>query len=207
MNDRKGRVTRNVKLKYLLPMIIIITCILSPLISIPSKIIMTLEKYPNPQAIFVLGGFERASSGGELWQKHPEMDVWLSDFQSYLPTQRRLLLEKGVPPEKMKLDGNATDTVTHFTTLVEKFNGQNLKHLYMVTSKFHIERARVIASIVLGSRGIVITPYPVNDEKSSKWYSEEHWSKSFRDCLRSILWIYMGKTGASFNHNANGISK
>jgi|GEM_PF-6498576 len=49
-------------------------------------------------------------------------------------------------------------------------------------------------AIVLGSRGIVVTPLPLPSKTAP-----ESWVKVLRDFGRSILWIATGQTGASLN--------
>jgi len=93
------------------------------------------------------------------------------------------------------LDGQAMDTVTNFTTLVGQFKQQRLQHLYLVTSDFHMRRARAIAAIVLGSRGIVVTPLPLLSPVAS-----ESPVKTLRDIGRSVVWLVTKRTGASLNY-------
>jgi uncharacterized SAM-binding protein YcdF (DUF218 family) len=162
---------------------------------IPIKISIAFHQAPQPQAIFVLGGdFDRTTYAAEVWRSHPEMDVWVSDFPAYLEQQQQLLNQWGVPIRQIRLDGRATDTVTNFTTLVDRFGVQKLQHLFLVTSDSHMRRARAIAAIVLGSRGVVVTPLPMPSKVES-----ESWVKVLRDGGRSVLWIVTGRTGASLN--------
>jgi uncharacterized SAM-binding protein YcdF (DUF218 family) len=95
----------------------------------------------------------------------------------------------------LHLDGRATDTVTNFTTLVEDFVRQKLQHIYLITSDYHMKRARAIASIVLGSHGIAVTPVEV----PSQGDKSESLVRVLRDCGRSVVWILTKRTGASFN--------
>ncbi len=92
------------------------------------------------------------------------------------------------------LDGQAKDTVTNFTTLVEQLTQAHLQHLYLITSDYHMRRASAIAAIVLGSEGIGVTPVPVSShiEQESVW-------RVLRDCGRSIIWLITKRTGASLN--------
>ncbi|MEB3217219.1 MAG: YdcF family protein [Nostocales cyanobacterium 94392] len=90
------------------------------------------------------------------------MDIWVSDFPQYLDEHQQILRKFGVLPSQLHLDGAATDTVTNFTSLVDDFVADNLHHVYLITSDYHMRRARVIASVVLGSRGVVVTPVAVD---------------------------------------------
>lgn len=163
---------------------------------IPVKIAIAFHQAPVPQAIFVLGSDpQRMEFAAQFWRSHKDLDIWVSDFDSNL-NYNRLIFEKfGVPDERLRLDGRATDTVTNFTTLAEDFVEHNIQHIYLITSDYHMRRARAIATIVLGSEGIVVTPLavPSSDEKS------ESLVRVVRDCGRSLLWFFSGLTGASLN--------
>ena len=96
--------------------------------------------------------------------------------------------------QRVHLDYRAVDTVTNFTTLVDDFESQNIKHLYLITSEFHVPRATAIASIVFGSREITFTTISVPSGRR-----KESRIKILRDSLRGIAWIFTGKTGAILN--------
>jgi uncharacterized SAM-binding protein YcdF (DUF218 family) len=95
----------------------------------------------------------------------------------------------------LHLDGRATDTVTNFTTLVNDFAEQRLQHIYLITSDYHMRRARAIATIVFGNQRIVVTPVAV----ASRNELPESLIRVLRDCGRSFLWIFFGRTGSSLN--------
>lgn len=158
------------------------------------------HEVPQPQAIFVLGGdLNRSTFAARLWQDHKELDIWVSDFPYYLDAHRKIFCLLDVPESKLRLDGRATDTVTNFTTLVKEFSSHRIKHLYLVTSSYHMKRAKAIATVILGSHGIVTTPIavPASPRRS------ESLLRIIRDVTRSILWIFTGRTGASLNPNIN----
>ena len=163
---------------------------------IPVKITIAFHQAPTPQAIFVLGGdFNRTRFAGEFWQSRKDLDVWVSDFRWNLDRQRQILKKFGVSSEQLHLDGAATDTVTNFTSLADDFVDNNLQHIYLITSDFHMRRARVIATVVLGSRSVVVTPIGVDSRRDE----DESLIKVVRDFGRSLLWVVSGKTGASLN--------
>ncbi|MHC5861912.1 YdcF family protein [Nostoc sp.] len=182
---------RKLKLvKWVLAIALLLTSI------IPVRIAIALHQTPVSQAIFVLGGAsERMKFAAQFWQYHQNLDIWVSDFAWYLDVDRRIFLRYGVPDAKLHLDGRATDTVTNFTTLVEDFANQRLQHIYLITSDYHMRRARAIATIVLGSQGIVVTPVAV----ASQNQPSESLVRVLRDCGRSFLWILIRRTGANFN--------
>jgi uncharacterized SAM-binding protein YcdF (DUF218 family) len=131
----------------------------------------------------------------QFWQSHKDLDIWVSDFESQLNYDRLIFQKFGVPDEKLRLDGTATDTVTNFTTLAEDFVEHKIRHIYLITSDYHLRRAKAIATIVLGSKGIVVTPLAV----PSLGYKPESMIRVMRDCGRSLLWVLSGRTGASLN--------
>jgi uncharacterized SAM-binding protein YcdF (DUF218 family) len=129
---------------------------------IPVRIAVAFHQAPIPQAIFVLGGAAlRMEFAARFWQKHTNLDIWVSDYAWKLDVDRRIFQKFGVPNQQLHLDGRATDTVTNFTSLVEDFVAQKLQHIYLITSDYHMRRARAIAAIVFGSRGVVVTPVAV----------------------------------------------
>ncbi|MDB9347613.1 YdcF family protein [Nodularia spumigena] len=163
---------------------------------IPMRIAIAFYQAPVPQAMFVLGGGSaRMKFAAQFWQSHQNLDIWVSDFPWNLETNRRIFLQYGVSDEKLHLDGRATDTVTNFTTLVEEFADRDLQNIYLITSDYHMRRSRVIATVVLGSQGIVVTPLAV----PSSGQEPESLLRVLRDAGRSILWIVTDRTGARFN--------
>ncbi|MBR8826977.1 MAG: YdcF family protein [Gomphosphaeria aponina SAG 52.96 = DSM 107014] len=162
---------------------------------IPLRLALTFSQVPEPQAMLVLGGsFGRMKFTAHLAHSHPNLPIWVSDYSSNFAENSQIFLDSGIAPERIYYDFCATDTVTNFTCNVPDFLAKNIRHLYLITSDYHLRRARAIASIILGSRGIVFTPIAVN----SHGKSPESNLKVLRDQIRSLLWVFTGKTGASF---------
>ncbi|WP_292760854.1 YdcF family protein [Nostoc sp. NOS(2021)] len=163
---------------------------------IPVRIAVALHQAPIPQAILVLGSAsERMEFAARFWRSHTNVDIWVSDYARNLDVNRRIFQQFDVPNQRLHLDGRATDTVTNFTTLVEDFVRQKLQHIYLITSDYHMKRARAIAAIVLGSHGVAVTTVEV----PSQGHKSETLIRVLRDCGRSLLWVVTGKTGASLN--------
>ena len=153
------------------------------LLFIPVKLAKVREAVPIPQAIFVLGGGQdREIAAARLAHKYPELDVWISTGSSKEKVSE-IFTEAGISLSRLHLDYRAVDTVTNFTTMVEVFQKQNINHVYLLTSDFHMRRASAIAFFVLGSRGINYTPVVV---ETSNHRIESSW-KVFRDVMRSLL--------------------
>jgi uncharacterized SAM-binding protein YcdF (DUF218 family) len=163
---------------------------------IPVRINIAFRQAPTPQAIFVLGGdSSRMRFAGEFWQSHRNLDIWVSDYRRNLNFNRRIFQKEGVPDEQLHFDFQATDTVTNFTTLVDDFVDNKLQHIYLITSDYHMRRSRAIASVVLGSRGVVVSPIAVDSRRDE----DESLVRVVRDFGRSLLWIATGRSGASLN--------
>ena len=166
------------------------------LVFIPVRINIAFRQAPTPQAIFVLGGdYNRTRFAGEFWQSRRDLDIWVSDFSYILDEHRRILKKFGVSEEQLHLDGTATDTVTNFTSLADDFVDDNLQHIYLITSDYHMRRSRVIATVVLGSRGVVVTPVAVASGRDE----DESLVRVVRDFGRSLLWVLSGRSGAGLN--------
>ncbi|MEG3438743.1 YdcF family protein [Pannus brasiliensis CCIBt3594] len=163
---------------------------------IPVRIALAYHQAPRPLAILVLGGDSvRMNSAARLAKENPDLNVWISDFPKFYETDRAIFQEVGVEEKRIHYDFRATDTVTNFTTTVGIFTRAGIRHLYLVTSDYHMTRARAIATLVFGSRGVAITPVPVPSENHP---AESIWRVS-RDIIRSFLWILTGRSGASLN--------
>lgn len=145
----------------------------------------------SPQALLVLGGaIEREAFAAEFARQHPNLNIWVSSGTN--PEYAEWLFsEAGISQTRLHLDYDAVDTVTNFTTIVDKLKSQGITSVYLITSDDHMRRARVIGEIVLGSRGISLKPLPVPSGRSP-----EPIEKAIRDGARAILWLTTGYTGA-----------
>jgi uncharacterized SAM-binding protein YcdF (DUF218 family) len=146
----------------------------------------------QPQAVLVLGGAsDREHFAAEFALENPDLSIWVSSG-SNPEYSEWIFAEAGIAPERVTLDYQAVDTVTNFTTLVDEFEAQGISSIYLITSDYHMRRARVIGGIVLWSRGIDFRPIPVPSNQPS-----ETLDKVVRDAARSVLWVLTGHTGSS----------
>lgn len=174
--------------------LIICGILIFPLITIPIRLAIASYKAPEPQAILTLGGGSaREKFVASFAKSHPSLDIWVST--GVPPKQaKKIFSAAGINLERVHLDYRAVDTVTNFTSLVEDFKSYKIHHLYLITSEFHMRRAKAIATCVLGSQGITFTPVPIASIKP-----EESILHMIRDTARSLIWVYTGYTGASLN--------
>jgi uncharacterized SAM-binding protein YcdF (DUF218 family) len=145
----------------------------------------------QPQAIFVLGGEEkREIFAANFAHTHPNLPVWISGGapKGYA---KKVFKKAGVSTKNLHLDYQASDTVTNFTTLVDRFEAKGITSVYLVTSDDHMQRARSIGEIVFGSRGIKVKPITFTSGRPI-----EPIQKTLRDSCRSLLWLTTGYAGS-----------
>jgi uncharacterized SAM-binding protein YcdF (DUF218 family) len=146
----------------------------------------------RPDAVLVLGGApDREVFAAAFAREHPDLPIWVSSGSNPEYTEW-VFSEAGISPDRLHLDYRAGDTVTNFTTLVDDFKAQGMDSIYVITSDYHMRRAKIIGEIVLGSRGIDFKPIAVPSEREP-----ETLSKAIRDGARAMLWVMTGSTGES----------
>lgn len=181
-----------VKRRYIIG--IFISILISTIGVIPLKIAIAKYQAPDPQAILTLGGgHQREVFTTEFAKMHPELPIWVSTGTKEVRA-REIFQQAGIINRRVYLDRRATDTVTNFTTLVNDFKQQKIQHIYLITDDFHLPRAKAIAFMVLGSRGVTYTPISLTTTRKP-----EPKLKIVRDVARSYFWIMTKHTGSSLN--------
>lgn len=144
---------------------------------------------PPPQLVLVLGGdVERERVGAEVAQRdglpvivsggsNPEYAHWL--FRG-----------RGLDDSRVLLDYRATDTLSNFTSVVDDLKRAKIRHVLLVTSSDHMDRALMVGRVVAGSRGIGLTPLAV--PCGNRCFPED-WRKVWGDGLRAALWVVSGR--------------
>ncbi|WP_072622782.1 YdcF family protein [Spirulina major] len=151
----------------------------------------------EPRAALVLGGLEaRESYAAQLAHDDPGLEVWVSSGSPEAYVQG-VFASAGVERDRLHLNYDAEDTVTNFTTLVDDLEAAGIKSIYLITSANHMHRARIIGEVVLGSRGIVIKPLPIEEGG----IAQESWAKSMVDGGRAILWLFTGHTATELKED------
>lgn len=151
--------------------------------------------FQEPQAVLVLGGsttaLEREKFAASFALQYPDLPIWVSGGSPNQKYTERIFAKAGINSTRLHLDYQAVDTVTNFTTLVDELQARGINSIYLITSDYHMRRARIIGGIVLGSRGIDFKTVSVPSERS-----REPIEKAIRDGGRAILWLITGRTGA-----------
>ncbi|WP_416223534.1 YdcF family protein [Synechococcus sp. CBW1107] len=144
---------------------------------------------PPPQMILVLGGdVERERVAADLAARdglpvlvsggsNPEYAHWLFGRQ-------------GLDHGRVQLDYRATDTLTNFTSIVDELKRAKVRHVLLVTSSDHMQRAMLVGRLVAGSRGIGLTPVEV---ACGDRCTPEGWRKVWGDGARAVLWVITGR--------------
>ncbi|MBD2578801.1 YdcF family protein [Oscillatoria sp. FACHB-1406] len=152
------------------------------------------QQAPTPQAILMLGGnLDREAFTATFARQHPQLKIWVS---SGLPRSQasQIFSTAGIASDRVYLDYQAVDTVTNFSTLVGELKKHSIRHVYLVTSTYHMRRAKAIATLILGSQGIAFTPLAVPSRDPA-----ESWLQVARDTGRAALWVFTGRTAATLN--------
>lgn len=177
------------------------------LLAIPLEISTKLLKASfvesKHEAILVLDGdASRIEVLPKIMNRYPMLPIFISGDLRHKARYLSFLNKFEVDINLITYDCRATDTVTNFTTLVEKFVTEEISTVYLVTSNYHMPRARAISFIVLGSRGIYIHPIAV--ESTGK---DENKLKIARDVMRSLLWLLTGYTGVTLDPSLSEYQK
>ncbi|MEO1521281.1 MAG: YdcF family protein [Cyanobacteria bacterium J06633_2] len=161
---------------------------------IPFRLILAHLHAPSPQLILTLGGGSGREEFTALFaQQVPDLDIWVSSGTS--PQHAKDIFRRAaIADDRIHFDRRAIDTVTNFTTLVGDFCDQDIHHVFLITSDFHMRRARAIAFFVFGSRGITTTPVIIPSKQAN-----ESLFRVTRDIGRSILWIFTGRAATRFH--------
>jgi uncharacterized SAM-binding protein YcdF (DUF218 family) len=143
----------------------------------------------SPEAVLVLGGEPRREQfAAEFAKQHPGLPIWVSGGSN--PEYAEWIFQQsGVSQRLIHLDYDAVDTLTNFTTIVDKLRSQNIQSIYLITSDYHMRRAQFIGQVVLGSRGIQFQSVSIPSSKPA-----ESIEKAVFDGLRAMLWVTTGDT-------------
>ena len=145
---------------------------------------------PPPQLILVLGGDVARERHAAALAEQLGLPVVVSggsnpEYAHWLFEQRQ-----GLPPGQVQLDYRATDTLSNFTSLVDDLRRARIRHALLVTSSDHMDRALLVGRIVAGSRGISLTPEPVDCADRCQ---PERRRKVWGDGLRALWWVLSGR--------------
>jgi len=150
---------------------------------------LVFPSLPPPQLVLVLGGdVERERVGAEV-AKREGLPVMVSGGSN--PEYAHWLFRgRGLDDTRVLLDYRATDTLSNFTSVVDDLKRSKIRHVVLVTSSDHMDRALMVGRVVAGSRGIGLTPLAV---PCGERCVPEDWRKVWGDGLRAALWVVSGR--------------
>ena len=154
-------------------------------------ILRTAGSHPvhPPQLIFVTGGFEYRERHAARLARQRNLPVLVSGGLS-AGYGTALFSEEGIHGPQLSRDDQASDTLENFTTLLAELQQRQVRHLLLVTGVDHMPRAALVGRIVAGSRGIQVTPAPVDCGDHCIWESP---LKVAADGLRAVIWVVSGQ--------------
>jgi len=197
--------TRDTKTRFSILSFLVWTSLLSAAaIAASLAYVRYQQQFLTPSIALVLGGSpEREQFAAQFAKSNPEVEIWVSSGSN--PEYAQWVFDEAhVPSEQWQLDYSAVDTVTNFTTLIEKLQSKDIKEVYLLTSDYHMRRASVVAQIVLGSRGIRFKPVEIPTQQQPE--RPETVAREVRDGARSLLWVVTGKTGVELKESLRGQS-
>jgi uncharacterized SAM-binding protein YcdF (DUF218 family) len=144
---------------------------------------------PPAQLILVLGGdADRERVAADL-ARRDGLPVLVSSGSN--PEYAQWLFhQQGLDQRRVQLDYRATDTLSNFTSVVDELKRAKVRHVLLVTSSDHMNRALLVGRLVAGSRGIALTPVAV---PCGQRCEPEGRRKVWGDGLRAALWVLTGR--------------
>ncbi len=166
------------------------TSIISVILIIPLyPFLKAILNHQSPQLILVLGGDINREIAGIKIAKQLNLPILISGG-SNLEYSNWLIKKENIPSSLVKRDYRAKDTLTNFTYIVDELWQEEVNHILLITSDYHLNRAKIIGEIISGSRGIRVTSLSV---PCSSFCKEEGNRKRHIDLLRAIAWVTTGK--------------
>lgn len=156
-----------------------------------------------PSAIVVIsGGVPREIAAAQLAAALPQLPVIVSGGSPLACPYQIFKQERGLEWRRVSGDYRARSTLTNFTTLVPYLSGDRPIKVIVVTSTGNWPRAKILGSIVFGSRGIAIAPALVQGGGSLRGESQ---TKTWLEGAAALGWAVFGDIvlpGSLFNSPA-----
>jgi hypothetical protein len=137
-------------------------------------------------AILVLGGsIKREMYVTKLAKQHPDIPILISQG-SAAPCVWLLFERDNAPMQGVWLEQCATSTFANFKFACPILEQWDARHVKVITSPRHLPRAKWLAQIILGVKGIWVEMELVEEEGVPG--NREFWLKTLVDVTRSALW-------------------
>ncbi len=138
-------------------------------------------------AILVLGGsIKREMYVTQFAKQNPEIPIFIS--QGADPPCVWLIFERDRASKRnVWLERCASSTFSNFTFNAELLKQSQVKKVKVITSDSHLPRAKWLAQILLGAKGIAVEIDTVEEEGIPG--NQEFWLKTALDVIRSVIWV------------------
>lgn len=103
-------------------------------------------------------------------------------------------LGAGVAESRLLVDESAFDTLSNFSRTLALMPTRlgRARHVLCFTSAYHVPRARTLALLILGSRGVACTVLPLDHAGRSDAGAGESRLRELRDAARGVGWALSG---------------
>ncbi len=146
-----------------------------------------------PKVILVLGGDIEREIAGIRISKELNLPVIISGG-SNAQFSDWLIRGEGISKDLVKRDYRAKDTLTNFTSIIDDLSQEGVSHILLITSNYHIDRAKLIGEIITSSRGIRLTSLSIQCKSLCKEKAQKETKRKKNiDFLRSIIWVTTGR--------------
>ncbi|MCT7963730.1 YdcF family protein [Laspinema sp. D1] len=137
-------------------------------------------------AILVLGGsIKREMYVTQFARENPDIPIVISQG-SASPCVQLIFDRDRAPNQNVWLERCAYSTFTNFTFSGELLKQWDVKKVKVITSETHLPRAKWLAQILLGAKGIAVEIETVEEEGIPG--NKEFWLKTALDVTRSLIW-------------------
>ncbi len=85
--------------------------------------------------------------------------------------------------------------MNNVTYIVEDLFNENINHIILIISDYHLNRAKIVGEIINGSRGVKVTSLSIKCPSNCK---QENPRRTKFDILRALMWLATGKDLKSF---------
>ncbi|MCT7970654.1 YdcF family protein [Laspinema olomoucense] len=140
----------------------------------------------SSDAILVLGGsIKREMYVTQFAKQNPDIPIVISQG-SASPCVQLIFDRDRAPAKNVWLERCAYSTFTNFTFSGELLKQWDVKKVKVITSQTHLPRAKWLAHILLGAKGIAVEIETVQEEGIPG--NKEFWLKTALDVTRSLIW-------------------
>lgn len=186
-----GHKLRGKKKKLVTQVILVFFVILGILGGFATAQIIRLQSAASGpiDAILVLGGsIKREIYVTEFAKQNPDLPIVISQG-SASPCVWLIFDRDRAPAQNVWLEQCAYSTFTNFTFSGELLKQWDAKKVKVITSDTHLPRAKWLAQILLGAKGIAVEIETVEEEGIPG--NQEFWLKTALDVTRSLIWAFI----------------